>query len=39
MRGYESYTSGVAYQDDFICQVFWFHVEVEHRTIFIDDQF
>ena len=39
MRGYESYTSGVAYQDDFICQVFWFHVEVKHRTIFIDDQF
>ena len=36
---YEGHTSGVAHQDDFVGQVFRFHVEMEYRTVFVDNQF
>lgn len=37
--GYEGHASGVTYQDNFVGQMLRFHVEMEYRTVFVDDQF
>ena len=39
MGGNQCHPSGVAYQDDFVCQPFGLYVKMKYRTVFIDDQF
>jgi hypothetical protein len=36
--GYHIHATLVAYQDDFVGQMFWTDVEVEHATILIDNE-
>ena len=39
MGRYGGHASRVAHEDDLVCQLFWFQVEVEDAPVAVDDQF